>query len=86
MTSTPNGPPSRAAAATYTVVHAGGSTAVPVNQRVAAHDGWHFLGSFEMAPASGHRVELASDPDETVSADAIYVVASGSPSEELSYI
>ena len=67
--------PGRSADATYTVTHAGGTSAVPVNQRVATANGWYFLGSFTMDPAAGHQVHLAADPDETVAADAIYVVA-----------
>ena len=37
------------------------------------------LGSFQMDPAAGHQVELAADPDESVAADAIYVVATPAP-------
>ncbi len=66
--------PGRAADAAYTVLHGAGSTPVVVNQRIDSN-GWYLLGSFQLDPAAGHRVELASDPDETVSADAVYVVA-----------
>ena len=71
--------PGRSADATYTVTHAGGTTNVQANHRVATADGWHFLGSFQMDPAAGHQVALAADPDETVAADAIYVVATPAP-------
>ena len=71
--------PGRSADATYTVTHAGGTTNVQANHRVATANGWHFLGSFTMDPAAGHQVHLAADPDETVAADAIYVVATPAP-------
>ena len=37
------------------------------------------LGSFQMDPAAGHQVHLSADPDESVAADAIYVVATPAP-------
>ena len=62
----------RTSEATYTIHHAGGSTAVTVNQR-GSGGSWNLLGTFTLTPGSNHRVVLADDaPDGSwVIADAI---------------
>ncbi len=59
--------------AAYTVHHAAGATPVTVNQRQNGGD-WVKLGSFDMAPGAGHRIELAGGAGGPVAADAVYVV------------
>ena len=60
----------RSEAARYTVVHAGGTTDVLVNQSIGAGT-WVYLGTFEFEAGSRGRVTLVVGTDGTVSADAV---------------
>ena len=69
--------PDRAADATYRVTHAGGTTNVSVDQRQRG-DEWVLLGTFNMAPGQGHRVQLGVSPSGAVVARDVRFVQSGS--------
>ncbi|MEX2198615.1 MAG: RHS repeat-associated core domain-containing protein [Burkholderiales bacterium] len=63
----------RATDATYTVTHAGGSTAVSVNQQ-AGGGAWNLLGTFAFARGTAHKVTLTDQANGYVVADAIRLV------------
>ncbi len=60
--------------ATYTIVHAGGSTPVVVDQKVNGRPTWNYLGAFTLEPGQSHRVELSGQSNGWPCADAIAVV------------
>ena len=60
--------------AVYTVHHAGGASAVTVNQRTGG-SGWNLLGTFSLTGGAAHKVVLTSATNGAAVADAIYVVA-----------
>lgn len=68
----------RASDATYTVTHAGGSTAVPVNQQ-ANGGAWNLLGTFSLSPGTAHKVTLTDQANGYVIADAIRLVPVSAP-------
>ncbi|MBY0266581.1 MAG: DUF2778 domain-containing protein [Burkholderiales bacterium] len=70
--------PNRSTQATYTVNHAGGSTAVTVNQEVNGGS-WQLLGTFSLNAGSGHSVALVDQGDGYVIADAIKVLPENAP-------
>ena len=70
--------PNRSIQATYTVNHAGGSTAVTVNQE-ANGGSWQLLGTFSLNAGSGHSVVLVDQGDGYVIADAIKVLPENAP-------
>jgi hypothetical protein len=59
-------------ARTFTVVHAGGSTPVTVNQQAQGGQ-WVTLGSFTLTPGQNHRVELRPVAGGAVVADAVRI-------------
>ena len=63
----------RATNATYTVTHAAGSSAVPVNQQQGG-GAWNLLGTFSLSPGSAHKVSLSDQANGFVIADAIRLV------------
>ena len=63
----------RASDATYTVTHAAGSTAVPVDQKVNG-GGWNLLGIFNLGTGSAHNVTLTDQANGYVIADAIRLI------------
>ncbi|MGH7603983.1 MAG: RHS repeat-associated core domain-containing protein [Gemmatimonadaceae bacterium] len=63
----------RATDATYTVTHAGGTTAVPVNQQ-ANGGAWNLLGTYTLSPGTAHKVTLTDQANGYVIADAIRLV------------
>ncbi len=60
------------AAARYTVTHAGGTTAITLNQKQNGGI-WTSLGSYSLTPGAGHKVTLAASTDGTTIADAVLV-------------
>jgi len=63
----------RATNATYAVTHAGGTTAVAVNQQ--ANGGiWNLLGTFSLSPGAAHKVTLTDRANGYVIADALKLV------------
>jgi uncharacterized lipoprotein YddW (UPF0748 family) len=62
----------RATDAPYTVIHAGGSTTIDVNQKTNGSQ-WVSLGAFSFNTGTGGRVELANNADsgQAVIADAV---------------
>jgi RHS repeat-associated protein len=60
----------RATNAVYTVHHAGGSTAITVNQRQLGSQ-WNLLGTFQMTPGQNHRVVITDQGNGVVIADAV---------------
>lgn len=65
-----------AAAARYVVTHAGGSTAVVVNQGAVSESGFVRLGRFTLTPGAGHRVRLGDNTgtrNQTLVVDALRV-------------
>ncbi|WP_420347619.1 RHS repeat-associated core domain-containing protein [Pelagibius sp.] len=58
--------------APFTIHHDGGSTTVEVNQQVTSGT-WNFIGTFEFAPDSGHKIEVTTQADGLVVADAIAI-------------
>jgi RHS repeat-associated protein len=63
----------RAINATYTVTHATGSSAIPVNQQQGG-GAWNLLGTFSLSPGSNHKVALTDQANGFVIADAIRLV------------
>ncbi len=63
----------RATNATYTVVHAGGSSAITVNQQQGGGE-WNLLGTFNLAPKSNHLIRLSGQGNGIVAADAVKIV------------
>lgn len=63
----------RATNATYTVTHASGSTAVPVDQQQNGGV-WNLLGTFNLSPGTAHRVTLTDEANGYVIADAVRLV------------
>lgn len=70
--------PNRATDAKYTVTHAGGNTLVTVDQE-QNNGSWVLLGTFSMAPSSGHKVSLTDQANGYVIADAIRLLDAASP-------
>jgi len=70
--------PNRATDAKYTVTHAGGETTVTINQEVN-NGAWVQLGTFNLAPASGHKVSLTDQANGYVIADAIRLIGTDEP-------
>ncbi|MGV3627451.1 MAG: RHS repeat-associated core domain-containing protein [Betaproteobacteria bacterium] len=70
--------PNRATDAKYTVTHAGGDTLVTVDQE-QNNGAWVLLGTFSMAPGSGHRVSLTDQANGYVIADAIQLLDAAAP-------
>jgi len=63
----------RASDATYTVTHAGGTNAIPVDQQVNGGV-WNLLGTFSLSPGTAHKVTLTDQANGYVIADAIRLV------------
>jgi RHS repeat-associated protein len=63
----------RATNATYTVTHAAGASAVPVNQQQGGGT-WNLLGTFSLSPGSAHKISLSDQANGFVIADAIRLV------------
>lgn len=63
----------RATNASYTVTHANGSTAVPVDQQ-ANGGAWNLLGTYTLAPGTAHNVTLTDQANGYVIADALRLV------------
>jgi RHS repeat-associated protein len=76
--------PNRATDATYTVTHAGGTTAVPVNQQ-ANGGAWNLLGTFTFSPGTAHKVTLTDLANGYVIADAIRLVPVAAQAEQKLY-
>ena len=72
-------------AATYTVTHSGGTATVVVNQKQNG-GAWVKLGTYSLAPSSGHKVELAGTFDGRVVADGIRLVAASAQAANIAYI
>jgi hypothetical protein len=74
----------RATNATFTVYHAGGTTAVQANQQLN-NASWVLLGSFTMGPGQNHRVELSDigDASKYVIADAVAFSPADSPNRAI---
>lgn len=70
--------PNRATDAKYTVTHAGGDTVVTTDQE-QNNGSWVLLGTFNMAPGSGHKVSLTDQANGYVIADAIRLLDAASP-------
>ncbi len=70
--------PNRASNAQYTVTHAGGDTPVTVDQ-VQNNGQWVLLGTYSMAPGSGHKVSLTDQANGFVIADAIRLIEASAP-------
>lgn len=70
--------PNRATDAKYTVTHAGGDTVVTTDQE-QNNGSWVLLGTFSMAPGSGHKVSLTDQANGYVIADAIRLLDAASP-------
>lgn len=70
--------PNRATDAQYTVTHAGGDITVTVNQEVN-NGAWFLLGTFNLAPDSGHKVALTDQANGYVIADAIRIIGTDEP-------
>ena len=70
--------PARSSAVTYTVQHAGGSTAYLVNQRINGN-AYNLLGEVQFTTAQAARVSVAPASDGSVNADAVWLefVSSG---------
>ncbi|MBK8065228.1 MAG: hypothetical protein IPK29_15170 [Betaproteobacteria bacterium] len=76
----------RATNATYTVTHGQGSTATQVNQQQEGGV-WNLLGTYTLAPGTGHRVTLTDEANGYVVADAIRLVAVNlTPAKQVYYI
>jgi RHS repeat-associated protein len=63
----------RATNATYTVTHAAGSSAIPVNQQQGGGV-WNLLGTFSLSQGGMHKVSLTDQANGFVIADAIRLV------------
>ena len=63
----------RATNATYSVTHAGGSTAVATNQQLNG-GAWNLLGTFSLQPGTAHKISLTDQANGFVIADAIRLV------------
>jgi RHS repeat-associated protein len=70
----------RASNATYTITHAGGSTAVPANQQ-SGGGAWNLLGTFSFAPGTAHTIALTDQANGYVIADAIRLVPLAAPAQ-----
>ncbi len=70
--------PNRATDAKYTVSHAGGDTLVTVDQE-QSNGSWVLLGTFSMAPGSGHKVSLTDQANGYVIADAVRLLDATAP-------
>ncbi len=70
--------PNRATNAKYTVTHAGGDTLVTIDQE-QNNGSWVLLGTFSMAPGSGHKVSLTDQANGYVIADAIRLLDATAP-------
>jgi hypothetical protein len=68
--------PVSATNASYTVHYAGGTTAVPMNQRQNGGQ-WNLFGTFTLDPALNPTVEFSDQANGRVVADAVLVVPSG---------
>jgi len=68
----------RATDATYMIHHAGGTTHVVVDQ-TQEDSQWNYLGTFTMEPNEDHQIELRTDGNGSVIADAVLVAPAGSP-------
>jgi RHS repeat-associated protein len=66
--------PTQTAAARYSVIHAGGSSQISVDQRQNGGR-WKLLGTFNFASGANHRAVLTNAPDGAVIADAIKLVS-----------
>jgi hypothetical protein len=62
--------PNRSTAAPYGIVHAGGTTTVPVNQQVNSAT-WNLLGQFTFSAGTAGYVEVLEGPNGVTSADAV---------------
>jgi RHS repeat-associated protein len=72
-------------AASYAIVHAGGTATVVANQRLNGGS-WKYLGSFEFAPNAGHKVILQASADGDTIADAVRLVGSAPAPANVAYI
>jgi RHS repeat-associated protein len=63
----------RATDATYTVIHASGSTAIPVNQQQNG-GAWNLLGTYTLQPGAAHKISLTDQANGYLVADAIQLV------------
>ncbi|MEE8544957.1 MAG: hypothetical protein V3T29_04020, partial [Alphaproteobacteria bacterium] len=70
--------PDNAIDAVYTVHHAGGASAVTVNQRADGSQ-WNLLGTYSPSLGAAHKVVLTSATNGAAVADAILVVAETDP-------
>jgi RHS repeat-associated protein len=69
--------PNRATDAPYTVHHAGGASAVAVNQQLDTGQ-WNLLGTFSFDAGGDNRVTLTDEADGIVIADAVLFLPAGS--------
>lgn len=67
--------------AQYTIHHAGGSTAVTVNQRYNLGS-YMYLGTYTMEPGLDHRIVLSGASNGRVIADAVGIVPASEPEEK----
>ena len=74
----------RATDATYTVVHASGSTPVTVNQQTNGGQ-WNLLGTFAFTAGASGRIELTDQANGYVIADAIKLVPEGAAPNSASW-
>jgi RHS repeat-associated protein len=74
----------RATNATYTVTHATGSSAIPVNQQQGGGT-WNPLGTFSLSPGSNHKISLTDQANGFVIADAIRLVPIAVQAEQKLY-
>jgi RHS repeat-associated protein len=72
-------------AASYSITHAGGTSAVAVSQKQNGGQ-WVKLGTYSFTPSAGHKVELLGSYDGRVVADSIRLVAAGAGASNLVYI
>jgi hypothetical protein len=70
--------PNRATDAKYTVTHAGGDTLVTIDQE-QNNGTWVLLGTYNLAPGSGHKVSLTDQANGYVIADAIQLLDAAAP-------
>jgi RHS repeat-associated protein len=72
-------------AASYSIVHAGGTATVVANQRLNGGS-WKYLGSFEFAANAGHKVILQASADGDTIADAVRLVGSAPAPANVLYV
>ncbi|MGE0875506.1 MAG: RHS repeat-associated core domain-containing protein [Burkholderiales bacterium] len=76
----------RATDTKYTVTHAAGTTTTTVNQQANGAT-WNLLGTYSLAPGTGHKIALTDEANGYVVADAIrLVVVSLEPQQKLYFI